>query len=1034
MATATSYLEWIDSQQPALDLLGELGYTVLSPEDALVARDGMPSQVLLTSILKDQLEKLNRIRYKGEEYEFSPENIYAAIDALRDLPNLGLVRTNEKAYDLLTLGKSLEQTVEGDRKSFTLKYIDWDNWDRNVFHVVPEFEVEGLRKRCVPDLVMFVNGIPLVVIECKRRDSNDSLDDAISQQLRNQQQQEGIPRLFHYVQLLLAVQPNEVKYATVGAIQKYWQVWREDGLEDGVRPYVRDRLPTEQDRMLYALCRPERLMELAYQFTLFDTGEKKIARHQQYFAVKETMARVKQRLDNGSRKGGVIWHTQGSGKSLTMVMLGKALALDDEIPNPRVILVTDQVNLDNQITQTFRNCGKEPVQARTGKHLLDLIEDDRYEIMTTVIDKFDAVLKRRDACNRSDNIFVLVDEAHRSQYGRMHRRMRSVLPRACFIAFTGTPLFRREKNTIHRFGELIRPYTIREAEEDKAIVPLLYEGRHLMDRVNKGPLDRGVSRVAEGLTKYQTSLLKKQSATEERVFQAEQNIEEIAYNITQHYKKNWKNTGFKAQLATSSKHVAVQFHEIFERECEVRSAVVISPPDMRENFEDVDDVDDEPTDLVRKFWNRMMKRYGREEDYEREVIDSFKHREDGIELLIVVGKLLTGFDAPRNTVLYLARKMKDHTLLQAIARVNRPFPGKDFGYVVDYRGVLGYLNSALEIYSSPEEFDRRDLDDVFRDVQDEIAKLPQYHSDVWDIFKTIKNKEDVEELERFLGDETIRHDFYEKLAIFARTLHTAFATVAVEKIPGEQLERFENDLKFFYRLRDSVRQRYAEQLHFREYEKRIRKLMDTHVSVDEVIEVTEAVNIFDKEAFSLAVQTFGETPASKADFIVHQVKKTLTERMDEDPALYRQFSDMLEDVIKEFRQKRLTEVEYFIRAQEIHSELTDGASGGMPSLLTDKPQARAYYGAICQAVETRKDFELTSEQREALAQAGLDIEKIINDLEIVDWQYQPDIEKQMHNAVEDRLLMVRDARGLELTFDEIDLVLDQALRIARSRV
>ncbi|MCC6542515.1 MAG: type I restriction endonuclease subunit R, partial [Flavobacteriales bacterium] len=352
-----SFAEYSDSHGPALRFLRRLGYQWLSREEAVRQRGGLLSQVVLEEVLRERLKAINRFSYKGQEYPFSPQSINAAIMALQRVPDEGLVQTNEKVYDLLTLGKSFTEHVAGDQKAFTLRYIDWEKPERNVYHITDEYIVEGVHATRRPDLVLFVNGIPFCVIQCKRRDQEDSTDEAVSQHIRDQQREHGVPRLYHYAQLLIAAQPNEVRYACTGTLPKFWSAWKEN-VERNVtdllaKPHEdlarEDRLPTEQDRALYALCRPERLMDLAYRFSVFDAGVRKVARYQQYFAVQDTLERVRQLDANGKRRGGVIWHTQGSGKSLTMVMLSKALALDKAIADPRVVLVTDRVDLDRQI-------------------------------------------------------------------------------------------------------------------------------------------------------------------------------------------------------------------------------------------------------------------------------------------------------------------------------------------------------------------------------------------------------------------------------------------------------------------------------------------------------------------------------------------------------------------------------------------------------------------------------------------------------------------------------------------------------------
>ncbi len=1035
--TSPSYTEWHDSQKPALELLQRLGYEYLSPKQALAARGHSESRVILFDILEQQLRKINRIEFKGKTWPFSDENIFAAIEALQNPPDKGVVLTNEHIYDLLTLGKSLEQTIAGDRKSFSLKYIDWENLDNNVYHVSDEFQVYGLQKPRRPDIVLFVNGIPFVIIECKRRDRNQSLDECISQMLRNQKRDEGIPRLFFYAQLLLAVQPNEVKYATAGTEKRYWSVWKEAAnLDAEVAPLLSDkngqsRLPTEQDRMLYALCRRDRLMELAYKFILYEAGIKKIARYNQYFAVKKIIERVHERTHDGKRQGGVIWHTQGSGKSLTMVLLAKALTLDNTIANPRVLLVTDRVDLDDQIWKTFHHCGKEPHKARTGEHLLELLRDDSTQIITTVIDKFDATKNKAVRPIASSNLFVLVDESHRSQYGVMHARMRHILPNACYLGFTGTPLMKAEKSTAHRFGGIIDTYTIDEAVQDKAVVPLLYEGRLVAEQVQKKPLDRGFKRVAEPLSPHQQRDLKKKFAREDEIANTEQVIEEIAYDVQAHYTKYWQATGLKAQLAAARKTIAIMFHEFFEREGKIKTAVLISPPDTREGHEDIYD---ETDDRVQRFWNKMMQIYGSEEEYNKQIIASFKS-EGGIELIIVVDKLLTGFDAPRNTVLYIHKKMKEHTLLQAIARVNRPFAGKDFGYIIDYRGILEALDQALTTYSALAEFDEEDLKGALINIDEEIEKLPQRHAGVWEIFKTVENKEDKEALERFLADEEIRHEFYERLTRFVRTLHTALSSERFhQQMLPFRIEKFVRDSKFLLSLRRSVQLRYAETVSYQEYEARIKKLVDTHVTANEVMQITQPVNIFDQEAFRQEVERVAGSAASKADMIAHQLKRTLTERMDEDPALYKKFSELIQEAIDDFHRKRIEELEYLNRVNKVYDDFTGNRFEGMPEILTNKPEARAYYGVMQDVFAKNVDEKIPDSLNEQLAEAGIRILEIIENLKIVDWKTNPDVEKNMRNEIEDYLLLeLTSATGVELDFDAIDLILDQAIKIAKTR-
>jgi type I restriction enzyme R subunit len=1054
-----SLLEDHISQIPALQLLQNLGWEYLTPTETISLRGGKLPGVILDGILIPQLRKLNKIRFKGGEYEFSEGNIQSAMHALKDMLFDGLVRTNEKIYDLLVLGKSLSQTIDGDTKSFPLFYIDWNPeafLTNNVFHVTEEFEVERTASHETrrPDLVLFVNGIPLAVIECKRPDLKEPIEQAISQHLRNQRDDE-IPKLFLYSQLLLAVSKNEAKYGTTGTALKFWSVWKED-VDAELAPYLTHnrhgnkadtswllsrfnqvneeqaayftspREITVQDRAIYSLCRPERLLDLTFNYTLFDAGEKKVARYQQFFCIKKILQRIPQRDDDGRRKGGVVWHTQGSGKSLTMVMLAKAIVRED-LPEYKIVLVTDRVDLDDQIYKTFRHCDMEPDRAKSGRHLAKLMEGAKSRVVTTIIDKFETAVLKCELRNESDNVFVLVDESHRGQYGAMHTRMRKALPNACFIGFTGTPVKRKEKDTINKFGGLIDTYTIRQAVEDKAVVPLLYEGRDVQQQVDRKTIDRWFDQLTAKLTTEQKADLKKKFSSTDQLNKAEQKVKEIAFDISVHFRDNWQGTPYKAQLVTQDKSTALLYKKYLDEFGLVSSEVLISGPDDREGNEEVAE---ENLPAVIVFWKKMMAKHGSEEQYNKNVINSFKHGEHP-EIIIVVDKLLTGFDAPRNTVLYLTRLLKDHTLLQAIARVNRLFEGKDFGYIIDYRGVLQNLNSAFDLYGKLEDFDHADLEEAITDVAEEIQKLPQRHSNLWDIFKGIKNKQDEEQYEQLLADQEQRDKFYDRLSAYSRNLAVALSSVRfMEDTPNAKVEKYKADLTFFVKLRAAVKKRYAEVVDFKEYEAKIQKLIDTHVTTGAVEKVTTLVNIFDKDAFLKEIDKLGSI-SSKADTIAHRTKKTITERMDEDPAFYRKFSEMLEEAIRAFREKRLADKDYLNQVVAVAESIRTRSGDSLPDKLRNQDVAKAFFGVLKDLLG--RHCEDAAAGRELSADAAIQIDEIIQEEKIVSWISNPDVQNRMKNRIEDYLHELKDETGLAITFEDIDDILEKCLDIAKRR-
>ncbi len=1047
------------SQLPALHLLQNLGWQYLTPEEALDLRGGRRRGVLLEGVLADWLRKHNRVRFKGRELPFTEGNILSALQALKEIPFDGLVRTNEEIYDLLCLGKSLQQSVDGDVKSFSMRYIDWDHPENNVFHVTEEFAVErtGSHQTRRPDIVLFVNGIPFCVIECKSPHIKEPIREAISQQIRNQKDDE-IPHLFIYSQLLLVLSKNEAKYATTGTPLRFWSVWREENedfeltLQDLVNISLTekqvDRLftdnewlvrekpaaygtlkreVTEQDRALYALCRPERLLELTYRFILFDAGVKKIARYQQYFAVRKIMDRIGNREHDGRRRGGVVWHTQGSGKSLTMVLLAKSIALCSEITDYKIVLVTDRVDLDDQIYRTFHHCGKEIEQAATGKHLSEMLKGSKQRIMTTIIDKFEAAVGRHVVRNDDPDIFVLVDEGHRGHYGPRHAKMRRVLPNACYIGFTGTPVMKKDKNTIEKFGGLIDTYTIDRAVADKAVVPLLYEGRHVEQHVDSRGIDAWFERITANLSDEQTADLKKKFSTTDQLNKAAQKVMAITWDISEHFRDNWQGTGFKGQLVTQDKAAALLYKKYLDEFGMVSCEVLISGPDEREGEEDLYE---ENKLAVHRFWKGIISKYGTEREYNKQVINAFKNAEQP-EIIIVVDKLIVGFDAPRNTILYLTRKLKDHTLLQAIARVNRLSDGKDFGYILDYRGVLENLDHALDLYSTLAEFDSGDIENILTDVTVETATLPQKHSLLWDTFKEVKNKQDEEAYELALADVELRTRFYERLSAFSKTLGIALSSVKfLEETEPERLDRYRADLKFFAKLRTAVRRRYAEVVDFAEYEPKIQKLLNTHVGTGEVEKITSLVNIFDTDAFAREVEKLPNA-AAKADTIAHRTARTIHDRMQEDPTFYKRFSELLIAAIAAFREERIKANEYLKKVTEIMNAVRNRTEDQIPDKLQSHDVAKAYFGSLKEILarldNSRGDFE------DLIADVALAIDEIIERNRIVNWVGDQDTQNRMKNEIEDLLFDFKDKNGLEITFEDMDEIMKQCLDIAKAR-
>ncbi|MEA3552920.1 MAG: HsdR family type I site-specific deoxyribonuclease, partial [Campylobacterota bacterium] len=462
-------------QNNTIDLLKSMGYIFISQDENVTKRDGKLGDVVLKDILISQLQKLNSFEYKGLKSNFSMKNISKAVDDLDESLNEGLITANQKISDQLILGNSYQEELQdGIKKSFSFKYIDFKDVSNNIFHFTEEFSVSRqiqneTNKTRRPDIVLFINGIPFGVIELKK--SSVDTEQGISQMIRNQQRQE-IPQLFKYTQILLAGNNHSPKYATTGTPKKFYAIWNEDN-KNKINSLINDRTPSKLDSVIFSLFEKERVLEFLYSFILFDNKIKKIARYQQYFAIKEIVKKIEKFDNTGRRGGGLIWHTQGSGKSLTMVMLAKVMKR--EIINSKIIIVTDRKDLDRQIHSTFKNSEIEASRARNGKDLVRLIQSGK-SVITTLIHKFETVVKQSTSID-NPNIFILVDESHRTQGGDLNKSMRRVFPNACYLGFTGTPLMRKEKSTISKFDGLLHKYTINQAVKDGAVLPLLYEGR-----------------------------------------------------------------------------------------------------------------------------------------------------------------------------------------------------------------------------------------------------------------------------------------------------------------------------------------------------------------------------------------------------------------------------------------------------------------------------------------------------------------------------------------------------------------------------
>ncbi|RCW91823.1 type I restriction endonuclease subunit R [Marinomonas foliarum] len=1084
------FTEEASSKIPALTLLTNLGYKFIPPTEcealrsnSLTSEKKSSYQVILLPVMRAFLAK-QTFPFAGKQHNLSEAAIDKVMHELNPAMNLGLKAANEKIYNALMYGISVTEFIDGKKASPTIKLIDWHDISNNQFHFTEELMVrntEGTSNR-VPDIVCFVNGLPLVVIEAKRPDSNkegkSTNSEAISQHIRNQGQTE-IPHLYAYSQLLLAINGHEGLYATCGTPEKFWAKWKEEHIPEAefVRlknnklnneqlnalfnhrsTRVKDNYlslvaageltVTDQDRLIVSLLRPDRLLEMTRLFTLFDQKAGKIvARYQQVFGIKALVERINTFDDSGAREGGVIWHTTGSGKSFTMVFLSKALIWLEELAQCRLIIVTDRVDLEDQLSSTFASGGvltyrdRKDAMATTGKRLAEQIGQGNERVIFSIINKFGSAIKQKDCYNDSPNIIVLVDEGHRSQNGENNIRMQQTLPKAAFIAFTGTPLLKDDK-TENKFGKIIHSYTMQQAVEDQTVTPLLYEERIPELNVNDKAIDAWFERSTSQLSDEQKTDLKKKFSQRGQIYQAEGRIELVAYDISDHF-QNFKQQGLKGQLACDSKASAIRYKTALDKIGAVTSVVAISSPDTREGH---DTVDQESKDLVQNWWKSNVNKMD-EKAYTKAIIEEFS-RDDGPDIMIVVDKLLTGFDEPKNTVLYIDKSLKEHNLIQAIARVNRLHSKKQFGYLIDYRGILRELDTTIEKYQDLAErtqggFDIDDLKGLYNRMDTEYKKLPGLHSELWLLFEGVKNKQDgpalrqalapkIQEIGTNLTDTNLkkRDDFYSTLTAFSNCMKVALqsATYFEDKSFDNRRDLYKRDLKVFVHLRKQVREDAGETVNYDAYSEDIRSLLDKHIAGIEIKEPDGAYLVANLGK-DLKPQDISDDEArNQTDKITGRITKMIKQDLEDDPYAQEYFSKMLKKAIEDARAMFDAPVKQYILFADFEQEVKNRKVADIPKDFVDdagklNKHAQAYFGLYKHLFDAEFLTEKALDNKK-LVSIAFDIDAVVNDA-VAEYSINP---AEIENAIHMKLLPMLFS---DLGLDNAQKLIEEVLKITR---
>ncbi|MBR1584664.1 MAG: type I restriction endonuclease subunit R [Clostridia bacterium] len=1041
--------ERIESQDRALKVIEQLGYTIIPRAEAEKKR-GSRKVVLFQDELQAFLSKQS-YSLGNERRPFSKGSVEKAVAAFSQVNLPSLYASNKEVYEMLSFGKSLEESLPGGALlSFDINYIDFGHPENNIFQVTDEFEVERANgKFARPDIVVLVNGIPLVVIECKR--SSVDVMEGVRQNIRNWGEN-YIPQLFRYTQMIIAMNPDKVLYGTCGTPSKQFVSWHEDD-KDWLNAWCRKCSPDgqikEQDRALVSLLHPDRLLDIIHNFIIYDNNIKKICRYKQYFAVKKCMDRILMK-DGKNTRSGVLWHTQGSGKTLTMIMLTKMILRESlrpgsTIQHPRFIMVTDRINLDKQIRDNFINTQMSPHRAKTGKGLVELLEDDGNTVITALVNKFEAAIKQH-FCDDNPNIFLFIDEGHRTQYGKLNIYMNEVLPNAVKIAFTGTPLMMKApqynrgevntaKDTYIKFGPLIDKYTLQDAIDDKVTVPLVYEGRVVPQEVTSDQINAHVKYITVGLSDKARKDLEIKYSRFVALAQTDPRLNMIAFDIHEHFLSYVKPKKFKAMLTCSSRAAAVQMFYKLRDLGGINPAVVITPNSAKEGDDEENTTQSQKIigDFFCKEVDPLFK--NNYEAYEDSVTGEFVDPEGTIDLLIVKDKLLTGFDAPIAAVLYVDKQLKDHTLLQAIARVNRVYEDKDFGLIVDYIGIFKKLNTALDLYSDArsglDSFDPADIQSAVSSVAQEKEALAAAYQSLWSLFEGIdKNETSANVWQERLRDSELRKQFYHTLSQFAKRLDFMYSSRDLfEAVGFEQAEQYKKDYLFFKKLKDSVSLRFNDSVDFSRYEDGIRQLLNTYVNAKDVKMIIEPLDISNKDKMEEQLARLGSDEA-KAEAIQTRQVEVLESSRYEDPIMFLTFKERINKTIQDYLAERDSE-KYLSTMETIADDFRNNRSAAKyPENIMDDSDAKSFYGAVCAGLK-KSMGESEPNTSEAMGNLALRIKGVVVANAKRDWRDNVIVHREIKKNLDDLLFDYMDENHLSWSLDTIDIIIDEIMMVAK---
>lgn len=888
---------------------------------------------------------------------YSSEIINRAIDQLQTtakLPDDKLYTTNKNVYQTLRYGAQVKVSV--DKNFESVYFIDWKNPTNNHFSIAEEVIIKGENNKR-PDIVIYVNGIALGVIELKR--STISIGDGIRQSIANQRP-EFIQHFFTTIQYIFAGNDTAgLRYGTINTPEKYYLKWKED---------VQDDSRNLLDKYLLKMCNKERFLEIIYDFVVFDGGVKKLPRVHQYFGIKEAQKHVHR------KEGGIIWHTQGSGKSLVMVLLAKWIL--ENKPDGRIVVITDRDELDKQIEKVFKDVKEKIYRSSSGNDLISKLRTPTFRLICSLVHKFGRKevknferfikeLKQQPPIAAGD-LFVFVDECHRTQSGKLHRTMKAMLPESTFIGFTGTPLLQEDKKTsMEVFGKYIHTYKFNEGVADGIILDLAYEARDIDQIITSHrSIDEWFDRKTRALNDFQRAQLRRRWATMQKVLSSSSRMEKIVHDILLDFttKPRLSSDSGNAILVASSIYEACRYHEFFLKTnladyCAIVTSYNPSAKDIK--------TEDSGSETERQFMYDHYRKIldGKStENYEDESKRKFCNEPQNMKLLIVVSKLLTGFDAPSCTYLYIDKSMRDHGLFQAICRVNRlDGESKKVGYIVDYKKLLPSVQDAISVYTSPldyENFEREDIDIMLQDrLQASRENLEDARNAIFLLCEPIPSRKSEDYRQYFCGNPEIPEDLkerearrtalYQHVAVLARAYVNISDSITEVGYSDQEIEEIKQEVDFYVKVREEIRAASGETLDLKAYEADMRHLIDNYISASEprpisdfagmsLLEIVTATNI--ATAIENLPPSIQEDDNAIAETIENNIRRRIITENAADPVFFERMSRLLIEIIHQRRNSAIEYEEYLQRIAELARQVQTGQSEDIPNSLVTAGQ------------------------------------------------------------------------------------------------